>query len=259
MHRRSLFLFSFLLLLAYLVVTLPWLLRPLPEEGISEAGELTFCDDQDMASLTKGISDDSLLTRFPYSAYLCNGRFRSITQIKKDIHALDELYPSVPMAGQYVVATALTEKLFAMHQGTFVRFDPDTLLLFLEYAEPFGNYAHMDSVNATAYDVIYRFWFEKVSQLLSSYQSENNALKYDFAFRYIDTKASRLKFISDVRESRLEKFLYNLRAGNWAHLISATWNDMPVPARILLSAFGLLTLYAYFYLAMGISRFYKRR
>lgn len=259
MQRRSLFLFSFLLLLAYLVATLPWLLQPLRGEGISESGEWAFCNDQDMAALTKGITEDSLLGRFPYSTYLCNGKFRSIVQIKEDIGALDKLYPAMDMAGQYVVATALTEKLYAMHQGAFEKFDPEKLLLFLEYAEPFGSYAQIDPVNATAYDVIYRFWFEKVSQLLSLYQSGNKELKYDFAFRYIETKASRLKFISDVQESKLEKFLYNLRSGNWAHLISATWNDLKVPARILLLALAVFTLYAYFYLAMALSRNFKRR
>jgi hypothetical protein len=258
MLQKKRYLFFLILLSAYFLFTLIWLSRSSQEFKFADQVNMSECPTLAAKVLKIPIHKDSLLERFPYGEYLCEGQFKPVNQLKEDIDLIGIKYPNLPFAGQYVVATALTEKLYDINRHTFIQYQPDTLLAFLEYAERVKISGNFDTANAAAYDVIYQFWFEKVAQLMSSFQARNNDLRQDFTFRFIDTKLGRNRFLTNIRESRIEKFIHNVKSGNWAHVASATWNDLSLLWKGVLAGGILLTFYAYFYLFIGLLKTLKK-
>jgi len=259
MSRKHLYWFFLFLLSVFFLIAVAWIVSAREETTFKEPIVLEYCPNTAKEALLMPIGADSLLKQFPYETYLCNGQFKTFVQLQKDIRDIGVLYPDLPDAGQYLVATAMTEKLFYLNRQTFDVYRPDSLLAYLEYAEQMRSWSLADSVNGVAYDVVFQFWFEKIAQLLSHYHEKNKDLRRDFTFRYLDTKLGRYRFLTNLRESRIEKFMYNLRSGNWTHLVSATWNDLSTAGKVLLTLLSTLTVYAYFYLFIGLFENLKKR
>lgn len=259
MHARYILWFFLLLLFAYFLLTFYWIVGKPVDKPIGDPPAFAYCEGHTVEEMSAGLPADSLMAEFPYEKYLCGGGFKSVAQVRSDIRRVDSLYPTLPMAGQQLVATALTDKLYRIHKEAFATYNPDSLLLFLEYAEPFRHYGEVDASNAIAYDVIFRFWLEKLVAHLSAFASADRSLMGDFSYRYIEARAARLRFNLNNRETAIEKFMYNLRAGNWAHLVSATWHDLRIGGRVSIAVLILFTGYAYFYLLMNMRKRNRQR
>lgn len=259
MHRVNFKNISFVFLLLYFILSVYFVMTNEEDHRYDPVNPPTTSQPIDMRSIAGGLRDSNLLADFPYMAYLQNAEFRGVDQLQRDIKQLDSLFPSFHMAGQQVVAEAMTNQWRQRDSAIFGRHSFDTLLLYFKWAESFRYYAAVDITNATCYDVIYNYWMNEIANNLSNLQKADNGIKYNTQFQYLQKRLAENTYLVNIKESKVEKFLKNLRAGNWSHLIQATWSDASLGLKAAMILLGIGTLAAYIALFNAFRIYLKKR
>lgn len=204
-------------------------------------------EEHKIGQYLSGLTKENLLDSFNYKQYNKSNPFKDINTINQDIKTIDSVFVNQDNLGQQVLANALTQFLREDEAiNIFSTYNPDSLLSVIDWVEKFEAYARIDKENELLYTAVYEFWLGEISSYLSNRQHENTSLQYDFKFQFLAQKCAVLKYPVNIKESKIEKFKKNLIAGNWSHLINATWNDSPFYLRLVYITGILFTLLAYF-------------
>ena len=179
-----------------------------------------------------GISPDSVKENFPYREYTDSCNFWNITAIRKDLSCLDGLFKE-PSSNREALSIALTSELSPKLKDYLSVYQPDSLLILVQWVEKFKNYAELDPDNNIFYESIYEYWMDKISNELSIITVKNPSIKYNFKFKYLQTRCVEQRFSPGVKKTSSEKAIENLVYNKWGHLINASWHQSTVLQKFL--------------------------
>lgn len=242
------------ILSATALLMLIWIIRHPGESTFSAHGSIF---DQRVSPTVYSIQDINH-NGFQYTSYLASVPEKGFLDFEADIKQLDSLYPSMDYAGQQILYNVLADSLELRMSSLFKSYKPDSLLLLLEWVTPFKEYGKNNPDHALVYNAVHSFWMNKTALALSQYAKDSPDLPYSFKFKYLVELCARNAFHVNIQETNLEKVKKNLLAGNWSHLIHASWHDSPVWGKFLFILFFLLTVTAYLSLIKSIIQFTKK-
>lgn len=192
----------------------------------------------------KNIAAPNLLQDFPYETYLDSTNTRNIRVIKNDL-ALLESFSNDVSTSQQIVSEALTTKLEPRLVNYLHPYNPDSLLVLVQWAEKFQHYAEIDPANDILHESIYNYWMDKVSNQLGKFSAEESSRKYDYKFKYLRSRCIEKRFVPAIKVTSEEKAFNNLVYGNYGHLLNASWNQTSILQKAVFVILVLLTLYGY--------------
>src|SRR5207244_2242716 len=108
-----------------------------------------------------------------------------------------------------------TKKFYSGFEKSLQNYNPDTLLLLIQWAEKFQNYAEIESDNYFLYDAIYGFWLSKISNKIAFYSTQDNSIKYDFKYQFIVARCNEKHFSVAVSVTPVEKIIDNIVSKKW--------------------------------------------
>jgi hypothetical protein len=196
--------------------------------------------------------------QFPYAAYLHTANIKSVRAIKNDLVALDSL-TNDPGTNRRTISHALTEVWGAEIDKQFKEYNPDSLLVLIQWAEQFQFYAQFDPRNDLFYQSVYTYWLGFVTTKLGLYSRQNGSLRHNFKYKYLVARCNEKKFSTSVKISDFEKAVDNLLYSNWGHLVNASWNQSGWFLKLALSVFFLVTLFGCYSLIKLILTFKKSK
>lgn len=197
---------------------------------------------------TEKIDFKNLKETFPYASYLDSANLRDINAIRKDIDALDSLNPDQEMLNQEILSIAYTEKLEERMKPSFKKYNPDSLIQIIQWAEKFNSYSEIDEPHAILFQVIYSHWFSFVSNTLGEYYKNDYAIKYNYKFRYISDRIKEQQFSTPIKWTYLEKVVSQAIQKNWSYLFNKFWHATSIPYKLSVLFIILLIVFPYLYI-----------
>ena len=224
----------------------------IPQQRKYSNKSVNICD----WGMIRDIAQDSLLENFPYDKYLDSSNYWSIQPIKENLSCLDTLFESNISLNRETLSNAFTRKLAPRFNSYLSTYQPDSLLLLIQWAEKFKYYAEIDPDNDLFYESIYGYWMDTISNKLTRYTIEKPSRKYDFKFKYIRTRCVEQRFSPATKITSSEKAFNNFIYSKWGHLINASWNQTSVMQKIIFVFLIILTLFGYYLLGKRIFTFF---
>lgn len=194
-------------------------------------------------ALTK-IDSSHLVENFPYGTYLDSSAWCNPVSLIQDLNIMDSLYPGQPGIHRQIISSALTDTLEYRMASVLATYHPDTLTWLLQWASRFGHYQDIDKKNAKVYRVVYRFWFNKVSNLLGKYADADANLKYEFKFKYLSSVCHTQRFTPPVGRSKLEKVIDNVINQKFSYLFNRFWHGTKWHFKIVALTGIMVLIYA---------------
>lgn len=186
-----------------------------------------------------------LLNLFPYDIYLDSADRWNIGSIKNDLKVLDDAYNDSSMNRQ-VLSIALTSKLFSRIDNYLNKYNPDTLIYLIQWAEKFQDYALIEPENDLFYNSICSYWLSSLSNKIHFYSTQNNSIKYDFKFKYIVARLTELSSNPGIGVTKFEKVIDNVVSNKWSHLIESSWNQTSLLQKLAFFMIVFITIYGYY-------------
>lgn len=94
---------------------------------------------------------------FPYSIYLDSSDKCNVSAIARYLAAMDSVNSDFSNNRQ-IISIALTDSLQSRIISSLKRYNPDSLIIMMQWAEKFNQYKEFDRSNAKLYRVIYKHW-----------------------------------------------------------------------------------------------------
>ncbi|MFM9948946.1 MAG: hypothetical protein ACKV1O_13485 [Saprospiraceae bacterium] len=182
---------------------------------------------------------------FPYQIYLDSADWCDVNAIVRDLHLLDSINKDSTSLNREILVKALTEELENQVAGSFVGYHPDSLILLLQWAVRFNNYQELDKDNSKVFRVIYRHWFNFVSNKLGDYAKDNPEIKYDFKFKYLVGICHAKKFSPPIGSSMGEKIVNYFIEKNYSYLFNRFWNATGILFKVVVVLGLAFLIYAF--------------
>jgi hypothetical protein len=227
-----------------------------PSANIPQLEIVTDASAFDLATHIPNGAGYDVYKQFPYTAYLDSANIRNIRAIKRDLSILDTLTHD-PGSNRRTLSHALTEIRGGRLEYKFSEYQPDSLLVLIQWAEQFQYYAQFDQDNDIFYQSIYTYWLGFATNKLAVFSRQDPSLRHDFKFKYLVARCNEKKFSTPVKVSSFEKVLDNILYSNWGHLIHASWNQSSWLLKTGMLLFFLVTAYGFFSLVKRIIRLKK--
>jgi hypothetical protein len=216
-------------------------------------------DFKNIQTITSGINGTNISSQFPFKKYLAERENASVNIIKWDKRMLDEQFPELSNENSRILSIAFTDSLFEKQKNVFLTYDPDYLINLFQWIESFRYAALIDQENEILYASIFDFWLNQITSNLDKYSSESVNIKYDFKYRYLESKCTEYGFTFGTKVSSLEKVIYNIVDSNWAHLFDASWNQSTILQKILFLILLMITIYGYVLVVKNVFLFFKSK
>jgi len=213
----------------------------MPQSRIYPLRYNSICDWPELAT----IKTDSLFFEFPYQKYNDSCNFWNVQSVKNDLNCLDSKFSFDSSMNRQVLSEALTSKLEKRVVAYFSGYQPDSLIVIIQWAEKYRNYAELEPQNELFYKSIYDYWMGKVASTVTAYASEIPSRKYNFKFKYLLNRCVEQRYSPGTKVTSGEKAFNNLIYNNWGHLINASWNQTSVLQKIVFFTFFVFTLIGY--------------
>lgn len=226
--------FSILLKTDYNATTLP------KEETCPSPS--SFC----LSPSLKSINMENLKESFPYSIYLDSADWCNVNSIAKTVTNLDSINPEAQSLNREIISIALTQKLEERIKPTFVKYNPDSLISIIQWAEKFNQYQQFDKKNAKLYKVIYKYWINFVANQLGEYYQKEPKHKYDFKFQYVSSICQSKNLTPSVGNTNKEKIVAYVINKEYSYLFSRFWYGTSFVWKLVILLFLILTAYSYY-------------
>lgn len=193
----------------------------------------------------KNVDKSRLREEFPYKIYLDSADYCNISSIQNHLNILYAVNPD-SRQNQKILVDALTDKLEERINSRFKKYNPDSLILMLQWVSKFKYYKDLDTNNAKFYRMVHRHWYNYVANKLGQYNDENPYLKYHFKFKYLVSTCRAQSYPPDIRSSNTAKIIDNVVNSRWAYLLKRFWDGTGLLAKLLTAAVVLFTFYSYY-------------
>ncbi len=192
----------------------------------------------------KNLNQNNLIKDFPYNIYLDSANYDNIVSLRRAISDLDSISKD-HMLNQQVLSIALTEKLDERINSNFEKYNPDSLITLIQFAEKFNLYSETDRENAILYRSIYEHWMDYTIKKLDFYYNENLSIKYNYKYKYLVSRCSEKTYYGAVGKTQFEKVVNNVIEKNWSYLFNRFWIATSAPFKTIGFLLMLITLYGY--------------
>ena len=194
-----------------------------------------------------GLDSNNVYKNFPYDMYLDSGDIFNINSIRKDLVLIDtSIKSSDKSLSIFLLSTALTNNLQEKLSPEFINFNPDRMIQLLRWAEKFDAYSEIDTNNFIFYNSIFISWTSFLQNKMTDYVKENNNIKYNSKFRYINDNLNFCGSIHKPQNSKSEKAIVYFFNSKWSYLFDRFWNATSVTFKLLFLLPLLITLYGYY-------------
>jgi len=194
----------------------------------------------------KKIDTNNIKATFPYRIYIDSANYDDLNCIKRDVNILNSISTKDTLSNLELFYIALSDTLKNKQSSKFNAYNPDSLYSVIQWAEKYNYYSLIDKKNEILYKAIYDYWINIISNKLEDYYKENNALKYDYKFKYLITKCAEKGYSSSIGSTNFEKILINIGENKWSYLLNRFWNGTGLFFKLPLFLFLLITLYGYY-------------
>ncbi len=203
------------------------------------------------------LSTTNLKNTFPYKMFLDSIDFYNINSIKENISEIDAITKN-NMVSQEIVSIALTDSLFNYSKDKFKVYNPDSLILQLQWVERFKYYADVDMVNENLYQAIDGFWMDKITNNLNDFYKEDYWLKYDYKFKFISSCIEEQGYNTTVGFNDFEKVINNAIENKYSYIYdrfcTRTSTFQKTILFLFLLLFSIISIYGYY----CIYKFHKK-
>lgn len=182
---------------------------------------------------------------FPYTIYLDSADKCNVSAFAGYLDAMDSVNSDYSNNRQ-ILSIALTDSLQLRIMPSLKRYNPDSLILMLQWAEKFNHYQKFDKTNAKLYRVIYKHWLSYTANQLGEYYNSDPKCKYDFKYNYLSAICQSKNFSVPVGNTNSEKIVFNLIHKNYAYLFSKFWYDTGYLYKLLVLLIVGITGYGYY-------------
>lgn len=189
---------------------------------------------------------------FPYQTYLDSADWCDVGAIVRDLHLMDSINADSIQLNREILGKALTEELEKSLVNSFVNYNPDSLILLLQWAVRFNNYQDIDKSNSKLYRIVYRHWFNFVSNHLGIYAKGNPEIKYDFKFKYLVAVCHAKSFSPPIGNTYGEKIINHFIEKNYSYLFNRFWNATGLLFKVVVTV-GLAFLFYAFWCVLKVS------
>ena len=175
-----------------------------------------------------------------------NTIFRQLHQIEdtaKDVQKVQEQY-----------SIKLTNDLEKQLAPKFINYQPDSLLVLLQWAESFKYYAEVDANHQMLFEVINTFWMNYIANKLNTYYQANNDIKHTFKFKYLRSSCMAQQFNVPINNTSSEKVLGYFTESKYSYLYDRFSNGTSFLFKASLFLLVLITLLSYFALFRSTKR-----
>jgi len=191
--------------------------------------------------------NDSLTiqNKFPYSKIIksnCIGNYSEINRITNYLYSISDTFTI-----QNIVYNTLTDTLLKYKYDNNFNITIDSMISLYQWVVGLNYMSKIDVNNQLIYQGAFLYWNGKISTYLNNYSKENTSNRNKFKFKYLVAKVEENGGSVSVKQTSTDKFVSNLIESNYAHLISATWNQTSIIQKIILTIFIIITIYTYFY------------
>lgn len=206
------------------------------------------CSSENDFNLTPHLlnwDSSNFLGSFPYSIYLDSSDICNVSAIAGYLAAMDSVNSDFSNNRQ-IISIALTDSLQSRIFSSLKRYNPDSLIIMMQWAEKFNQYKAFDRSNAKLYRVIYKHWLSFTANQLGEYYNSNPQCKYDFKFNYLSAICQSKNFSVPVGNTNSEKIVFNMINKNYAYLFSKFWYDTGYIYKLLILLIVGITGYGYY-------------
>jgi hypothetical protein len=185
------------------------------------------------------------ITSFPYKTYLDSADYFNLSSIKTDLAVIDKYYPSDSSISRQIISEALTNKYTGKTEINFQTYNPDSLLLMLQWAERFKYYseASININDSLLFSSIHSYWLSFLSNKLSAYSKQNSKINHQFKFEYLAARLQEQNFPVPTTKTKVEKVTANLINSDWGHLLNASYNQASWKQVLILLLLFFIFLY----------------
>lgn len=192
-----------------------------------------------------GLSSDNLKSAFPYKVYLDSINIYNISEIKESILEIDAITKD-NMLSQQIVSIALTDSLLNYSENKYEKYNPDSLILLMEWVERFKYYADVDEENQTLYQVVDDYWMNSIANKLSDFCKKDYWIKYDYKFKYLSSRMEEKGFNTTIGFNDAEKVLNNIIENDYTYLINRFLTRTSFLIKVIFLLGIIITLYGYY-------------
>ena len=191
--------------------------------------------------------NDSLIiqNKFPYSEIIksnCLGNYSEINKIANYLYLISDSFTI-----QNIVYNTLTDTLLKYKYNNNLNIPLDSMISLYQWVVGLNYMSKIDLNNQLIYEGAFLYWNGKISTYLNNYSKENTSKRNKFKFKYLVAKVEENGGSVSVKQTSTDKFVSNLIESNYAHLISATWNQTSIIQKIIITILTIITIYTYFY------------
>lgn len=192
-----------------------------------------------------GLNKSNLKEAFPYKMYIDSADYCEIKSIQKHLQILNFINPDAK-ENQKILVKALTNNLEEKLSSKFKTYNPDTMIMLLQWVNKFQYYKDIDTTNLKFYRMVHRHWYNYVSNKLGQYHDSSPNLKYDYKFKYLVSACQSQNYPPDIRNSSTTKIIDNVVNSKWAYLFKRFWDGTGLLFKLMLSTIILFTFYSYY-------------
>ena len=186
---------------------------------------------------------------FPYDTFFKHGNYCTAGAVQNILDILNKVNPDEDKSNRGVLIYALTEKLQNKIAHRFETFNPDSLILILQWIDDFKIYENIDKKNSALYGVVHDHWMVFISNQLGKHYEREPSIRFSFKFKYLQSTCQSKKYAPAVGKSNLEKVVEYLLNEEYDYLFNRFWNSTGLFVKslmILLFCFFTYMLYCTF-------------
>lgn len=146
-------------------------------------------------------------------------------------------------ANQEYISVVWTTELQKKIDSKFTQYNPDSIIMLIQWAEKFKTYGEVDQNKSTLCNVIYTHWLNYCVNKMNQYYEENSGIKNDYKFKYIVSRCSEQQYYIAIGNTHLEKVIENITKANFSYLFNRFWIGSSVFIKTIV--FGFIALFVF--------------
>lgn len=199
----------------------------------------------DFDSALRALDLTKIKELFPYDSYLESGAYCDAAAIGNSLEKLNSINPNHERANRSALIHALTNKLEARISDRFDHFNPDSLIILLQWVDEFKTYEKVQPEHSALYGIVYTHWMGFITNQLGKHFECQPAIKFNFKFNYLQSNCQARRFAPAVGMSNLEKVVKYTLGEEYDYLLNRFWNGTGIFTK---SVFALL-LFIFIYMS----------
>jgi hypothetical protein len=212
----------------------------------------------DVSTYLKKIDTLNIDQTFPHQVILDSCNINDINFISSVLNSLDTMYPNQRMNNMIAFSETLTKLKSKQLPLKLKAEELDTLFHLLKWNNNFKALSFADANHAMFFKVLNNYWSTYITDQLSYLATQDKNIKYNVKFQFLYAYYKSEQYTAIIPTSSLEKVIYNIQNSRTGYLMFKFKAMFGVLGIVLIGAFVLFTITAYFMLFKSIYKLIKK-